>query len=187
MRILKFLLCLIITAGMVYALDTKLGPIPPLGRLLSPSHGLWQNAEDVHPDLNFELAGPWLKNEVSVYLDDRLVPHIFAANDEDACFAQGYLHARFRLWQMEFQTHAASGRLSEILGEKVGGNSVLELRDRHFRRLGMNYAAEKTLKAVEQYPEIKSTWDAYTAGVNYYISQLQKPDYPIEYKLLDYA
>jgi penicillin amidase len=47
------------------------------------------------------------------------VPHIFAEQENDAYFVQGYIHAKFRLWQMEFQTHAAAGRISEIVGDKA--------------------------------------------------------------------
>jgi len=70
-------------------------------------------------------------------MDDRLVPHIYADNDEDAYYVQGYLHAKYRLWQMDFQTRVAAGRLSEIAGaDKL-------YIDRFFRRLGMVYGAEQ--------------------------------------------
>ncbi|MEZ4691232.1 MAG: penicillin acylase family protein [Ignavibacteria bacterium] len=68
----------------------------------------------------------------------------FAEQENDAYFVQGYLHAKFRLWQMELQTFSAGGRLSEIMG--VG---MFE-RDRQMRRLGMVYSAENTLKIIEK-------------------------------------
>jgi penicillin amidase len=117
---------------------------------------------------------------VDVYLDDRLVPHIFAEQENDAYFVQGYLHAKFRLWQMELQTFAAGGRASEILGEKG-----LE-HDREFRRLGMVYAAEIALQEVDKDPVIKAVYDAYTAGVNSYIENLTESTLPLEYKLIGY-
>lgn len=187
MRLIPFAICFVITAGLIYVLDTKMGSVPPLGNLLSPSHGLWKNAEPADAAFNLELTSGLLKDEVSVHLDDRLVPHIFAKNDPDAYFTQGYLHAKFRLWQMEFQTHAAAGRLCEIIGEKVGDISVLELQDRKFRRLGMVYAAERSAKLMEGDARLKAGLDAYTAGVNEYIKNLSPADYPIEYKILDYA
>ena len=55
-----------------------------------------------------------LKINADVYFDDRLVPHIYANNNIDAYYVQGFIHAKFRLWQMEFQTYVAAGRLSEI-------------------------------------------------------------------------
>jgi penicillin amidase len=117
---------------------------------------------------------------VEAYLDDRLVPHIVSENDVDAYFAQGYIHARFRLWQMEFQTHYISGRISEIVGDKA-----IEL-DRRFRRMGIPWAAERTLQAWEKDPQIKAICDAYTAGINAYIETMPASKLPIEYKLLGY-
>lgn len=187
MRIVPLIISLIITVALVYVLDTKFGSVPPLGALLSPSHGLWKNAEPAKADFSIEMVSDFLQHEVDIRLDERLVPHIFAQNDHDAYFAQGYLHARFRLWQMDFQTYAAAGRLCEITGEKAGDYSVLENRDRLFRRLGMVFAAEQSVKHMEKDPVVKSAIDAYTAGVNTYIGQLTPDEYPIEYKILDYA
>src|SRR5205823_3325593 len=102
--------------------------------------------------------------------------------EEDAYFIQGYLHAKYRLWQMEFQTMAAAGRISEILG-----NDPRFIRfDREQRRLGMVYGAEKAVRAMDADPEDKKFFDAYTNGVNAYISSLTEGQLPIEYKLLDY-
>ena len=180
MRILSFLLALLLTTGLIYILDSRKVLPAPLGKLLSPQEGLWQNAEPVKINFNDELRFPDLKSKVDVYLDERLVPHIFADQDNDAYFVQGYLHAKFRLWQMEFQTHAAAGRISEIIGERAINY------DRTQRRLGMVYAAEKALQEMEKDPEIKASCDAYTAGVNAYISTLSSNDLPVEYKLLGY-
>lgn len=184
MRILPFLLSGICTAGLVVALNTQLpagsSKTPRLGYFLSPQLGFWQNAEPVDAGFDGELKLPLLKDKVDVYMDDRLVPHVYAANDLDAYYVQGYLHAKFRLWQMEFQTRVAGGRLSEILGEER-----LPI-DRMFRRLGMVYGAEQTLANMEKNPEMKATVEAYAEGVNAYISSLKPQEIPFEYKLLDY-
>jgi penicillin G amidase len=187
MRVFPFVISLIIAVGLIYVLNTKMGQVPALGPLLSPSHGLWKNAEAADANFDLALSSSHLKDEVQVMLDDRLVPHIFANNTPDAAYVQGYLHARFRLWQMEFQTHAAAGRICEIIGEKVGEVSVLEVQDRKFRRLGMVYAAERSVKRMEADPELKEILDAYTLGVNTYINSLSSENYPIEYKILGYA
>ncbi|RYZ48130.1 MAG: penicillin acylase family protein, partial [Sphingobacteriales bacterium] len=121
-----------------------------------------------------------LTGNSTVYFDERLVPHVFADNESDAYFIQGYLHARFRLWQMEMQAYAAAGRVSEIAGVKT-----LQF-DRQQRRLGMVYAAEKMLKEVEANPVTKMIFDQYTAGVNAYIESLDDSNLPLEYKLLGY-
>jgi len=180
MRILFFLLALATTIALVVILDTtKLLPAP-LGRWLSPQQGIWQNAESLDHDYNANLTIPGLKGNTEVYFDERLVPHIFSDNEEDPYFVQGYLHAKFRLWQMEFQTHFISGRISEIVGD-AGIKS-----DRGFRRMGITSAAESSLAFMEKDEVMRQTMDAYTAGVNAYIETLPESQLPIEYKLLGY-
>lgn len=184
MRIVPFIISAIITTSLAWALNKKWGSVPPIGKFLSPQQGFWQNAEPEDNDFNLDLAFPQLKGKVEVYVDERLVPHVFAENDEDVYFVQGYLHAKFRLWQMEFQTFAAAGMVSQVLGE--GKDSAFLNYDRSMRRLGMIYAAEKTVEEVEKNPLAKAQQDAYVAGVNAYIDNLRECDLPLEYKLLDY-
>src|SRR5215207_6547224 len=131
MRILPFVVSALITTALVYVLNKKWGDIPPFGKFLSPQQGIWQNAEPADYDYNSELSFPGLKGPATVYLDDRLVPHVFAENDPDLYFIQGYLHAKFRLFQMDLQTKAAEGRASEIAGSKA------IQYDRKKRRQGM--------------------------------------------------
>ncbi|MBS1737069.1 MAG: penicillin acylase family protein [Bacteroidetes bacterium] len=180
MKIIPLFLFSLITVGLVLILNTTWVLPAPLGKILAPQSGVWQNAEPLDMDYNASLNFPTLNGKVSVYFDERLVPHVFAENENDAYFVQGYLHAKFRLWQMEFQTHAAAGRLSEIVGEKA-----LPL-DRDKRRLGMVYAAEIAEKEVEKDPVSLAECNNYTAGVNAYISSLKESTLPIEYKLLGY-
>lgn len=180
MKIVPIILYGLITIILIVLFNTKLVLPVPLGQLLSPQKGLWQNAEPVDENYSAQLSFPQLQGKVKVYFDERLVPHVFADNENDAYFVQGYLHAKFRLWQMEFQTRAAAGRLSEIIGPKA-----LEY-DRDKRRLGMVFAAEKNLKEVEKDPESLAECDSYTAGVNAYIESLTESTLPIEYKLLGY-
>ena len=184
MRIVPFLISITVTVILVIVLNIPIGTMPPLGRFLSPQHGFWVNAEPVNKNFTEELNFPGLTNKVEVYLDDRLVPHVFAQTDQDAYFVQGYLHAKFRLWQMEFQTHAAAGRLSEILG-RGPGDAILN-NDRLMRRLGMVTSAEKAVMEMEKNPITKTMADSYTAGVNAYITQLAFANMPVEYKLLNY-
>lgn len=184
MRIIPFIISAAATTGLIFVLNTswKIGGnnTPLFGYFLSPQHGFWQNAEAAGKDFSADLNFPDLKGKVSVYLDDRLVPHIFAEQENDAYFVQGYLHAKFRLWQMELQTHAAAGRASEIIGDKALNH------DREFRRLGMVYAAEIAEKEMAKDPVIKAECDAYTAGINAYIKSITAGTLPLEYKLINY-
>ncbi len=182
MKVAPFIVSTVITAGVVFALNKKWGSIPPVGKFLSPQQGFWQNAESANNDFNDDLKFANLKGKVNVYFDERLVPHVFADDAEDLYFVQGYLHAKFRLWQMEFQTFAAAGRISEVLSNDPKFINY----DRETRRSGMVYGAENALKAIESDPASKSVCDAYTAGVNAYIENLTEAKLPIEYKLLDY-
>lgn len=184
MRIIPFLISAVGTTALIVVLNTQLpvggSKTPRLGYFLSPQQGFWQNAEPVNTSHggNIKLAG--LKRKVDVYMDERLVPHIYAENDADAYYTQGYLHAKYRLWQMEFQTHVAAGRLSEIVGpDRID-------TDKFFRRMGMVYAAEKTMKEASKNKDIKAAIEAYAEGVNEYIKKLQPEQIPFEYKLLDY-
>ncbi len=185
MRLLPLIVSTVTTIGLVTVLNTQL-PIgatksPRLGYFLSPQQGFWKNAEKVNTNFDASIISNELKGNIDVYMDDRLVPHIYADHDEDAYFVQGYLHAKFRLWQMDFQTRVASGRLSEIAGA-----DKLSI-DRFFRRLGMVYGAEQTEQYINEHnPVMKATVDAYTAGVNAYLKNLSAEDIPFEYKLMDY-
>ncbi|MDQ2863686.1 MAG: penicillin acylase family protein [Bacteroidota bacterium] len=180
MRIIPFIISGAITAVLIIILNSTILLPAPLGKWLSPQNGLWQNAESVNHNYSADLSFPQLKGKVDVYFDDRLVPHVFAEQENDAFFVQGYLHAKFRLWQMEFQTRAAAGMLSEIVGKKA-----IDF-DRDKRRLGMVYAAENSLTEVAKDPETQAECDNYTAGVNSYIESLNDATLPLEYRLLDY-
>lgn len=189
MRIIPFIVSSVITLGLLLLLNTQLpangSKTPRLGFFLSPQKGFWQNAEPVNATFNAQVRAGTLKGNTEVYLDERMVPHIYADNETDALFAQGYLHAKFRLWQMDFETYAAAGRLSEIMGDSASGKNFLSI-DKYFRRMGMVYSAENSLRVMEADPYTKANYDAYTAGVNSYISTLKESDYPFEYKLLNY-
>lgn len=180
MKTIKATLSLLLALALVIALNTKFGDIPPLAKFLNPFTGFWTNAEakDVSPEQKLNIEG--LKAEVEIHFDDQMIPHIFAENDYDLYFAQGYITAKDRLWQMDFQTRFASGRLSEVVGPKA-----IEL-DRYQRRMGMTYGAENMVQVMLKDPQIKEMMEAYTAGINAYIHSLKPSEYPLEFKLLNY-
>lgn len=185
MKFLTFALTLLLTIATIYVLNTsfqtKAAPIPAIGKLLNPSTGFWQNAEATDlPPTATTITAKELSQPVEVVYDDRLVPHIFAANHGDAMFVQGYIIAQHRLWQIDFATRATAGRLSEILGKRT-----LEI-DRDKRRKGMMFAAENTLEVWKKDAATFEVLEKYVAGINTYIRALQPADYPIEYKILGY-
>ena len=180
MRIVPFAISAVITAGLIFVFNRPLGPLPaPPGKFFSPQHGFWQNAEPADAGFDEDLSFPDLKGKAEVYFDERLVPHVFAENYEDLYFIQGYLHAKFRLFQMDLQTKAAAGRASEIAGDKAINF------DKEQRRLGMVFAAENAMKEMDKDPSSKAMFAAYTNGINSYIGSLKESSLPLEYKLLN--
>ncbi|MCX2451255.1 penicillin acylase family protein [Pedobacter sp. PLR] len=180
MNKLKALVCVIIPILLAYALNTKFGNTPPLLKFLNPFTGFWQNAEKNTISPNTSLALKGTLQSVDVAFDDRMIPHIFAQNDHDVYYAQGYVTAMHRLWQMDFQTRFAAGRLSEVVGKKA-----IEL-DRYQRRMGMVYGAEKSIEGMMADPKSKEMILAYTAGINAYIHSLNAATLPLEYKILNF-
>jgi penicillin amidase len=122
------------------------------------------------------LAG--LRGSVEVMRDQWGVPHLYAQDDRDLFFAQGFVHAQDRLWQMEFHRRVASGRLSEIFGP-----ATLQT-DRFLRTVGLRRAAEAEVAQLDD--EAKGFLDAYAAGVNAYITS-RRGRLPVEFALLRFA
>jgi penicillin amidase len=189
MKIFRFVILFSFTLALVYVLNSKfentpwqkVNRMPALGTFFNPFEGFWQNAESKKVSEKIDLQIPGLNDKVEIVIDDRMVPHIFAQNNHDLYMAQGYITARFRLWQMEFQTYAAAGKLSEILGENYVNY------DRYQRRIGMLYAAEVAAKEMMSNETSRGILTAYSEGINAYIKQLEPKDLPIEYKLLNYT
>jgi penicillin amidase len=181
MNKVKAFICILLPILLAYVANTKFGDVPPLLEFLNPFTGFWQNAESskVRPFNQLILKGTF--EPVDIAFDDRLVPHIFAKNDHDVYYAQGYVTAMHRLWQMDFQTRYAAGRLSEVVGQKA-----IEL-DRYQRRMGMVYGAEQSMKGMMADPKSKEMVLAYTEGINAYIHSLNAAKLPIEYKILDFT
>lgn len=183
MRFIKALLSLIVTSGIIYIMHFGIGQIPALGKFLNPFTGFWTNSElkaGLNAESNKTIPLTGTKDEVVIKYDENGVPHIFANNDYDLYFAQGFVTAKDRLWQMEFQTHFAAGRISEIVGER-GAES-----DAYQRRMGAVYGAEQSLAGMMEIPECKTALEGYSDGINAYIASLSESNLPVEYKLLGY-
>jgi penicillin amidase len=120
---------------------------------------LWLRTSLPQIDGTIRLAG--LTQDIEILRDEHGVPHIFAASEDDAYFALGFVHAQDRLWQMELMRLAGAGRLAEVLGERA-------LRsDRFVRTLGLYRLAEQS---VAKMPDaLRGTLDAYARGVNAWI------------------
>lgn len=154
------------------------GPMPPLGPTLDPVRGIWAVARNAELPRSARARIPGLSAPVRVMYDARGVPHIFAATQRDAWRALGWVVARDRLFQLELQTRAANGTLTELLGARA-----LPL-DEETRALGLPRAAEQKLASLDRSSTQWQAMVAYADGVNAYIDQLRERDLPIEYRLL---
>jgi penicillin amidase len=181
MKTIRFIITIVITLALGISLNSKIGGIPPLGKFLSPFQGFWQNAEKEGVNYEEEIKIEGLKSKVTVYYDEMRIPHIYADNNLDLHMVQGYLTARDRLWQMDFFSRVVMGRISEVVGERA-----LSL-DRLNRRIGLKKMTIDTWEGVQKDKELKAIVEAYSAGVNMYIDNIGYDEYPLEFKLLNYA
>jgi penicillin G amidase len=122
-----------------------------------------------------EVAG--LDAPVEIVRDAHAVPHIEAASFADAIFAQGFVHAQDRLWQMDFRRRLGGGRLAEVLGPAALPT------DRLIRTLGFERAARASLAHLR--PDTVVLLEAYAAGVNAFLATRTGP-LPPEFLILGY-
>jgi penicillin G amidase len=128
------------------------------------------------PDVNGSLEVDGLQAEVQVIRDTDDVPHIRAANEPDAHFALGYIHAQERLWQMELQRRVAWGRLAEFAGPEAVET------DRLMRTIGIGRAAAATWPRLA--PDARAAIESYVAGINAFLATHRGGSLPVEFALL---
>lgn len=127
------------------------------------------------PKLDGDLKFQELQNPVEVIRDERGVPHIYAQDLADLFFAQGYIHAQDRFWQMEFSRRLVAGRLSEILGP------IAVQLDRWIRTLTLRRVAEFEASLLSE--KARTLLQSYANGVNAFISTEKLP---LEFIFLNY-
>ena len=108
-----------------------------------------------------------LDDEVEILRDRWGVPHIYARTEHDLFFANGVVHAEDRLWQMELNRRAATGRLSELFGTATLGV------DRFIRRVGLHRVAAEELSLLDE--PTRTMLTAYVGGVNWAIESRPRP------------
>lgn len=128
------------------------------------------------PQTDGEIQLEGLRAPVQVYRDNMGIPHIYAASSHDLFFAQGYVHAQDRFWQMDTWRHIGSGTLSEMFGK-----GQVET-DTFLRTLGWRRTAEQ--EYAEMGPESKEIIESYTAGVNAYLKDHDATALSLEYAIL---
>ena len=147
---------------------------PPLAsRLLAPVLHLLGRSRLPRLDGALSLAG--LQAPVEILRDEWGIPHIYAANESDLWFAQGFVHAQERLFQMDFNRRLVAGRLSEVIGAES-----LPV-DRWMRILTMRRVAEFEVSLLSE--AVRNALQAYANGINAFLAQGRLP---LEFSLLRY-
>ncbi len=128
------------------------------------------------PQTDGEVEVPGLSARVEVIRDGFDIPQIYADTDADLMFAQGYVHAQERFFEMDFRRHVTAGRLSEIFGE-----DTLET-DTFIRTMDWRGVAEQEWALLE--PSTRDALTSYAAGVNAYIAARRPSELAAEYAVL---
>lgn len=130
------------------------------------------------PQTDGDITGLELTAVVELFRDEFGIPHVYAQNKKDLFFAQGFLHAQDRLWQMEVYRRLVSGTLSEIAGEKL-----VEM-DEWSRLLGLAPMVDAMSKTLEG-DELEMA-QAYINGVNAFIEK-NDDNLPIEFRSMKFS
>ncbi len=128
------------------------------------------------------LTMPGLRDRVIVRRDERGIPYIEAKNDNDLYFAQGYVTASDRLWQMDLLRRTERGQLAEIFG--AGPNNAALDQDKQHRTLGFAQVVDAEFARADS--ATRANFEAYARGVNAYITSLDAKTLPPEFQLLQY-
>jgi penicillin amidase len=151
--------------------------------LVGTAYGVW-TVRRSFPTTSGTVSVAGLAHDATVRRDARGIPTITAETPEDLFFAQGYVHAQDRFWEMDFRRHLTSGRLSELFGESQVPT------DTFLRTLGWRRVAEREVEALS--PTTRTYYESYAAGVNAYLADHRGAGLSLEHALLglqnpDYA
>jgi penicillin amidase len=143
--------------------------------VVASSYAAW-TVRRSFPQTSGELTVSGLRGTVDVLRDERGIPHLYADTPEDLFFAQGYVHAQDRFYEMDFRRHITSGRLSEMFGK-----SQVET-DKFLRVSGWYRVAEKEIPLLSA--DTRRNLDSYTKGVNAYLADHSGAAVSLEYAVL---
>ncbi len=132
--------------------------------------------DDSFPQTDGEISLEGLDGPVDIYRDAYGIPQIYASTDHDLFFAEGYIHAQDRFWQMDFQRHTGAGRLSELIGSN--GVDV----DTFLRTMGWERVARQELENMDA--QSRSMLESYAEGVNAYLADHSGTRLSLEYLFL---
>jgi penicillin amidase len=157
LRVLMWTVALLAVGGLLVAYDVVLRPLPDHDGVV-------------------ERAG--LLAPVEILRDEHGIPHVFASNLHDLFFAQGYVQAQDRWWQMEFWRNTASGTLCQL----VGRSDAALRADLFLRTLGFRHVAEREAAAMDV--ATREYLEAFCDGVNAYVASRSPSELALEYRVL---
>jgi penicillin amidase len=167
-RVINVLAALLVSAAVLALFAFGYGPVPALGRALVPGHGAWASAPGGQPIHAQTLSLPGLAHPVSVTFTSHGVASVRAADEADAFLALGYLHARFRLTEMDLERRLGEGRIAQLAGPAGLDSDKFELR------LGLLRTAQAEWAATPRTSAAGRTLIAYSRGVNDYLAQVRR-------------
>lgn len=180
-RVVNLLLATVVAGGLVFVSLFGSGPIPALGALLNPGTGVWTDASGASLPVDQTITVPGLDTTATVGFEDNGVAHIDAGSDADMFRAIGFVHATFRIFQMDLIRRQAAGKLSEVIGAQGVESDKFELD------LGLLRAAERDWEEMPEDSPAKAALVDYSAGINSAIDQMIEDDtLPMYFKVLDY-
>jgi penicillin amidase len=156
------------------ALSVCIAVVAIAGALQSPQNSFDRLARESLAQIDGALDVPGLAADVQVLRDRWGIPHIYAQNEMDMFFAQGYVQAQDRLWQIDMWRRTNEGRLAEIVGAEAFEHDRLA-------RLIM-YRGPWDEEFASYHPDGRRIFEAFANGVNAYIDQIGDR-LPVEYTL----
>ncbi|MFC9919475.1 penicillin acylase family protein [Agromyces binzhouensis] len=136
----------------------------------------WWTVHRSFPIESGRISVAGLDGSVTVYRDDAGIPQLVAETDHDLLFAQGYVHAQDRFWEMDFRRHVTAGRVAELFGESQVAT------DAFIRTLDWRGVAEQEFEMLDD--QSRALYEAYADGVNAYLSERSGVELSLEYGVL---
>jgi penicillin G amidase len=180
-RMANFAAAVVASGAILYAAFFGAGPLPALGLAFNPVTGAWTMAADAssYGTQTLHLSG--LTQPARVVLERDGTAHVMAATDHDLFIAVGYVHAKFRLFQMDLLRRQGEGRLSEVVGKAALDSDRFELQ------LGLLRTAQLEWSQLSSSDASRDALIAYAQGVNDRIDEAESQhQLPAMFTLLGY-
>ena len=179
LRVINLVAALLAAGAMLYVAFFGVSPLPALGPAFNPSTGAWTMAADAVGVGNQTLHLAGLQQQVRITIERDGTAHVVANTDHDLFLAVGYLHARFRLFQMDLLRRTGEGRLSEVVGKAALDSDRFELQLGLLRTAQVEWAQSSAVS--------KMALTAYSQGVNDRIDEAERQhQLPAMFTLLGY-